>query len=189
MVDFDSILAQRFIIIGDSNSIPSNSWPGTLTGDMNVSATPDNWSNDNIAAAAQGAAYFSTNISTLLAGQLDNHTLALINIGVNDFGVLADPGWTTDMLVTIDALKSKWPTIQVYLMRPWKRGFDTDADTYAGYIDNIVAARSSFVHLGPDERVWLKGSDNGFTNTTDGVHYSAAGEAECVNQWLTYLGF
>ena len=188
MEAFDPILAQRFLVVGDSRSIPSNSWPDTLTTAITAAVSPNTWANNNVAQGAQGAAYFSTNIATILAGQPDNHTTVLINLGVNDFGVLTDPTWTADMLTTIDAIHSKWIGAQVYLMRTWKRGFDSDANTYATSIANIVAARPSFVHLGPDEAVWLKGSDNGATNTTDGIHYSAAGEAACVTAWRAVLG-
>ncbi len=127
----------------------------------------------------------------MLAGRPE-HVAALVNIGVNDFGT-SSPGpsvtqWIADMTTVIDAVHAQWPDALVFLMRPWKRGFDARADQFAAAIDIIIAARD-FTRLGPDERIWLKGSDNGTTNTTDGIHYSVAGESACVDAWLHSLGY
>lgn len=122
---------------------------------------------------------------------LSARVVALINIGVNDFsGALPDQtAWQNAMLSLIDRISYRWPDSAIYIMRPWARGFDTRADTMAGWIDNVIAARPTRAALGPDERVWLKGADDGATMTTDGTHYSAAGNAEVVEQWLTTLGY
>jgi hypothetical protein len=40
-----------------------------------------------------------------------------------------------------------------------------------------------------DERVWLEGGDDGATMTTDGVHYSSAGQTACAAAWQTVLGY
>jgi len=49
-------------------------------------------------------------------------------------------------------------------------------------------ARPGVAYLGHDERVWLEGGDDGATMTTDGRHYSAAGQAECAAQWRSVIG-
>lgn len=59
----------------------------------------------------------------------------------------------------------------------------------AGWIDAIIADYPGRCYAGHDERIWLEGGDNGATMTYDGTHYSAAGQAECVNQWKTILGY
>ena len=76
----------------------------------------------------------------------------------------------------------------VYITKPWKRGFDSTADTYAGWVDEVIAARP-FARAGDDERVWLKGADDGATNTTDGIHYNTAGETAKAAQMKTVLGY
>lgn len=115
----------------------------------------------------------------------------LMNWGVNEqiAGLPAEATWETNYYTILDAINAKWPNAKCYLMRPWAQGQDADADTMAGWIATVVTARSAFANLGPDERVWLKGADNGATNTSDGVHYSAAGQTAAVTAWLSTLGY
>lgn len=143
---------------------------------------------DNVGVNATGADFWSSNIVAALASQSSNHVIVLYNIGVNDFGLVTEADWIADVEAAADACKTRWPACLFYIMRPWKQGFDANADTFAGYIDTIIAARS-FCRLGPDERSWLKGGDNGATNTVDGIHYSAAGQTACAAQWKTVLGY
>lgn len=190
MAGFDATNQQRILFIGDSKTYTGgNTWPASLVSNLNVAAAPSpQFGGDNPAQAATTAAFWAANIGATLATEKDNHVIVLYNIGVNDFGSGVEAQWIADVLTVADAVKARWPDAVFYIMRPWKRGFNTTADTYAGWIDQIVAART-FIILGPDERVWLKGSDDGATITTDGIHYSAAGETECAVQWQTVLGF
>jgi hypothetical protein len=115
----------------------------------------------------------------------------MVNVGVNDFSLSLTSGeWIGYMQTIIDAIHTKWPRALIYVAKPWSRGFDATADTFAGWVDTLVASRSSFASVGTDERVWLKGSDNGTTMTTDGTHYSVpTGQAENAAQWRTVLGY
>ncbi len=190
---FDAIIQQRILCVGDSKT-GANSWPGSLTTNLNAAASPSpEFASDNIGVGATTAGFWATQLATELAknarADKDNHAIALYNIGVNDFGFGSESQWIADVETVCDAIHTRWPACQVYLMRPWKRTFNATADTFAGRIDTVVAARSSFVHLGPDERVWLKSSDDGAANTTDGIHYSATGQTECAAAWKTALGF
>lgn len=118
----------------------------------------------------------------------------LMNWGANDCKNLpAAATWQAEVLAMIDAASAAWPGVKVYLMRPWRRDYygedvSAELDTIAGWIDAVVAARPGVAFLGPDERVWLKGADNGATMTTDGTHYSAAGQIECAAQWYALIG-
>jgi lysophospholipase L1-like esterase len=165
-----------------------NAWPADLVTALNAATDPsETWRHDNVGVSATGAAYWATNVGSILAPLKDNHVTALINLGVNDFGTATESTWKANMLTTADAIAARWPAAQVYVMRPWKRSNDTTANTYAGWIADLIAVRS-FLHAGPDERIWLKGLDDGATMTTDGIHYNAAGEAEAVAQWRSVLG-
>lgn len=176
--------------IGDSKSVGSlNAWPGALVTALGVAtAGVQTWRDDNVSVSAIGAAYFAANIASILAAQKDNHTVVLVNLGVNDFSSATHSQWVADVSSVVDAIVTRWPGTRVYLMRPWKRGYNAVADTFAGWIGEVIAAHS-FVHAGPDERVWLKGSDDGGANTTDGIHYSAAGQAAAVTAWRSVLGY
>lgn len=113
----------------------------------------------------------------------------LINLGANELlGTLpTEAAWEADYVTVIDAVVAKWSDARVYIMRPWVRGKTSECNTVAGWIATIIAARPGVAFAGPDERVWLKGADDGATMTYDGVHYSAAGHAECAAQWLSVL--
>lgn len=113
----------------------------------------------------------------------------LINLGVNDFAALpVEATWEADYLTIIDAALVKWPTARIYLMLPWQLAQDANANTVATRIGHLIAARPGQVFAGPDERVWLKGSDNGTTNTSDGKHYSDAGHIAGAAAWAVVLG-
>lgn len=131
-------------------------------------------------------------IAEMLAGVVVTDTVSdvLINLGTNDLPALPpEATWEADFLYIIDAVRVKWPTATVRLMRPWARGHDSATATIHSWVDTVQAARAAFVVVGPDEAVWLKGGDNGATMTTDGAHYSVAGNAECAAQWQTAMGY
>lgn len=147
------------------------------------------WAHDNIGSGGYTAEYVADSIiTTALAGEPRNHIVVLFNLGVNSFGTAIEADWIADVETIVDAVHARWPQASVYLARPWKQGYDAVADDYADWIDTIVAART-FCYVGHDERVWLKGGDNGATMTYDGIHYSSAGQAECAAQWATVLGY
>ena len=194
MEGFDATNQQRILFIGDSKTLVDfNTWPATLVATINGLAAPSpQYSGDNIGAGATTAGFWATNIDTRLAldphADKDNHVIVPYSIGVNDFGTATEAQWIADVETVADVVHARWPAALFYISRPWKRGFDATADTYAGWIATILAARS-FCRSGDDERVWLKGSDDGATNTTDGVHYSAAGQIEKAAQMKALLGY
>lgn len=117
---------------------------------------------------------------------------ALVNIGVNDMSApaTAQAAYEADLAYVLDAVNAAWPSCRVRLSYVWKRGSDADANTMAGWIDNVLASRSAWAEVGDDERVWLKGSDDGATMTSDGVHYSVpTGQNEKAARMLTAMGY
>ena len=188
-------------ILGDSKSgynptYDSIYWPGQLFSALNDADNPDkewseNWPRDTW---AQGSATVNTIKSSIDANILlhedsvyiDGH-IFLINLGANDGPTTVEATWKADYQYIIDALLVKWPDAKIYLAKPWSRGCDVWRDTQAGWIDDIIALYSGNVLVGHDERVWMKGADNGDTMTVDGVHYSTAGHEECKNQWYAIL--
>jgi hypothetical protein len=109
-----------------------------------------------------------------------------MNFGANDWAVLSTT-WKTDYLYIIDAMRTKWASAKVYLMRPWSRTKDTEANTRAADIADICSQRQTFCYVGPDERVFLKGSDDGTSETIDGIHPTAAYYAVTAQQWESLL--
>lgn len=114
----------------------------------------------------------------------------LINLGRNDPIPATDSTtWSNNYRYIIDAIIVKWSDAEIYLAYPWSVSTNAAADIMATWINAIIADYPGRCYAGHDERVWLKGADNGATMTYDGTHYSAAGQAECANQWKTILGY
>jgi lysophospholipase L1-like esterase len=59
----------------------------------------------------------------------------------------------------------------------------------AGYIATLIADDPTYIIQGVDERVTLKGSDNGATYTFDGIHPNAIGYQAVADTTRTILGF
>jgi len=175
--------------MGDSRT-SNGIWTQSLQTAL-ASATGNVWQVQNAGVGGATVASARAAITTTLATYPDVTEWVLCNWGANDWsgGLPAEATWEADYEAILDAIHAKWPTVPVYIMRPWDRGHDADAAIVSGWITTIQAARSSFVTIGPDEAVWLKGADNGATMTVDGVHYSAAGNTEVVNQWRTVMGY
>ena len=113
----------------------------------------------------------------------------LINLGANDVANMPSQAqFESDLGYYMDAYHTKYPNAKVYVMRPWRRNFNTNCNTLAGFIANVVAARSAWAFLGPDERVFLENGDDGVTYTVEGIHPNTAGYALTATQWQTALG-
>lgn len=113
----------------------------------------------------------------------------LFNLGVNDIstGLPAEATWEANVVSIITAMQAEWPSVKIVFMLPWYRDGGEGNNTVATRLGHIVSGRESWVSIGPDERVWLEGGDDGATMTSDGVHYSAAGNAEAAAQWLAKI--
>lgn len=180
------------MILGDSKSTTSKTWTTALPIAL-AGKTGGVVGSQNAAVAGESVATAYAGMAAKLAAMPDdgvgvNYTTALLNWGVND-APTDETTWKTDYLDILDKVHAKAPNAKVYLMRPWMVGWDARAAVVHGWIDDLVAARPTFAHVGPDESVWLKGSDNGAANTVDGVHYSAIGNTLCAAQWQTVLGY
>jgi hypothetical protein len=118
-------------------------------------------------------------------------SFVLYNLGVNDMGDLSNKAlWQTNTAYIFDAFHAKWPASKVYAAHVWKQGFDAQAATLVGWLDELKTGREAWLFDGHDERVWLKGSDDGATMSYDGIHYSnPPGAEECASQWQTALGY
>lgn len=139
---------------------------------------PRNW-----AVGGYTVANIKANIDTWLGSHFYHdfyeNNIFLINLGVNDMLAMPDgTTWKSDYSYIIDALLTKYPGAKIFLTKSWMAGYDTLADTVAGYVDDLVAAYAvsnpDCVYVGDDERVWRKGGDNGATNGSP--HNTAAGE-------------
>jgi len=125
-----------------------------------------------------------------IAARSGDYRYALITIGANNFGGALPPQATfeADLAYTLDAIHTAWPATRLGVALPWSRTYDAQADTLATWIANVLSTRS-WAFAGPDERVYLKGADDGATYTVDGVHPNAAGYALAAARWQTSMGY
>jgi lysophospholipase L1-like esterase len=149
------------------------------------------WSYVNVGVGSTTVASWAKNISSVLSSIETSHNYVFINLGVNDWGSALpnETTWKANYQTIIDAVHAKWADATIYIVKPWSRGHTSDATTMAGWIDDIITANAGVVFAGHNESVWLEGGDDGATMTSDGVHYSTAGNAECIAQWETVLGY
>lgn len=184
-------------MIGDSKTDAGwpNVWPANLVASLNAT-TPYTWIGANVGHGGTSVASWSVPgaVASYCSGPPQDYVI--IDLGVNDFGSLpSEATFEAQYWYILDQVRLISPYALIYVCKPWKAGSDADADTVAGWIDTIVAGRS-FARPGWDERVWVKGSDNGATMTVDGIHFCPGttggltpGEIEAAIQGQTILGY
>jgi len=153
----------------------------------------DGWEIDPAALAVVGgrAVTLSTGVDAWIAAADRAPEWALVDIGINDLSAPAtsEADYKTQLAYTLDAIHAAWPSCKALVSKIWGRGFDAQADTMAGWIDSVLATRSPWAAVGDDERVWMKGSDNGATMSSDGIHYSSAGNTEKAIRVRVAMGY
>lgn len=147
----------------------------------------------SLARSGYTVATMAALVAADLAAMPDAATLraVMFNLGANDVAALpAEATWKANLATILDALHAKYPSAMVYVMRPWRRGELTDCNSLATWIAAVLAdGRSAWAFVGPDERVFLEGGDDGATYTADGIHPNAAGYVLTATQWKTALGY
>jgi lysophospholipase L1-like esterase len=146
---------------------------------------------DYLAHGGYSTATWYPDIDTELAAYdgTEGYTDILVNLGAGDVVSLpVEATWKTQFGYILDALHAKWPQARVFVMRVWRQGLDANCDTYAGWIDDILASRS-WAQVGPDERVFLKQEDDGASRCPDGVHPNSLGYWWTAEEWRSILGY
>ena len=120
----------------------------------------------------------------------------LMNWGVNDmqFWPLNEATWKSQYASIIAWAHERYPNANIYLSYPWRVGYDSQAATMHGWVDDLIAANPSYTKAGVDEAITIKAGDNGATNTDigsgSGVHYTVpAGVTAYAEAMQDVLGF
>lgn len=194
--------ADTLVTIGDSKTW-AGGWQSTTESSLETE-TGTTWNSYNLGANSaaltitSGNQGFAVNYMTTLDGRLatvpaplNSRVIVTVNFGVNDYCCSGFDGvaWKAALTTLLDKVWQRWPDSQTYVAIPWNRDHDADANTMAGLIADVIATRPGRAFLGPDERVWLKGADNGATMTSDGTHYSASGNTQAPIEWMTSFGY
>ena len=177
-------------MLGDSKTL-DESWTTLLTNALEAKSGTD-WASDIYAQGSTTLALAVANLATLLThiptGTAGSCLHVLVNLGANEMASMPSAAtWKANYWTLIDAIVAQQPGALVYPVKPWYRGKDSEALTMAGWVDDVIAQRPTVTRLGHNEYRWLRGADDGATMTTDGVHYSAAGQTECTAQWMAAI--
>jgi lysophospholipase L1-like esterase len=186
---FAAIGTRRLFHVGDSKT-DGDIWPTYLWQSLNTSAGDSTYYElvTRFGVTGSTAAEMHTYVDANLAAVTGTADIITINLGANDVSALpAEATWKADMTAIVDALRAKWSAATIYIARPWRRDYGTECNTLATWIAAIVATYPSNVYVGMDERVWLEGGDDGATMTTDGIHYSAAGQTAAAAAWAAVI--
>jgi lysophospholipase L1-like esterase len=146
---------------------------------------------DRLALGSTRVAWLDEHADDWIAAATQTPDWILVNTGINDTNAPAtlQAAFEASYGSLLDKLHTAWPSARILVTYPWARNLDAACDTMAGWIDNVLATRSPWAVIGDDERVWMKGADNGATMTNDGIHPNKAGNAEKVNQVITAMGY
>lgn len=135
----------------------------------------------------QSASCFTNVINADLAAAVGTPNFVCLNIGVND--ITTNAAFYANYAYMLDKIHAKWPNAHIGCMRPWSTQAAMSVwNGMADAIGVVVAARSPWAVLGPDERVFLENGDNGATYTVDGIHPNHAGHVLTATQWKSVFG-
>jgi lysophospholipase L1-like esterase len=190
-------MSMRIQCLGDSRTT-FGGWQDLLIAGLNTAtnAKPSHSYRTNTEAALDWSVMtLSSNATQYLAdssSSLAYPNIVLIDLGEHDMVNGSPPTQTAFQnayLSLIDAIVAKWFDAEIYLDFPWTVALDgTSYTNFKGYIQNVIAARS-MCHAGVDQGVTIKGSDNGATNTSDGIHFSTAGKIAYAAAMQTAMGY
>ena len=175
-----------FLAYGDSKT-DSKTYQFTTTGLLEAGG--NKWDYRTLARSGYTVATMQDEIDTDLAAYTSvAPRYVLTNLGANDVVSLpTEAAWKADYQYIFSAMRAKWPNVNIYIMRPWQRGYAANCNTLATWIGDLVTANPGVCFLGPDERVFLENGDDGVTYTSDGIHPNTAGYALTGQQWAGVL--
>jgi hypothetical protein len=178
--------------LGDSKTT-SVLWTNKLVGGLRSIA---NWSSvtetpARLATSGWRVADLDAALDAYLASAVGTPNDVLINIGVNDAnGGTSQASFEASLGSALDKVHTEWPNARIWLAKVW-RGDSGAAEAQCDVINDTwmpnVTATRTWVRTGPDERIVIKASDNGATNSSDLVHYSTAGDTAWANAWQALI--
>jgi lysophospholipase L1-like esterase len=140
-----------------------------------------------IAVAGRTVATTQDNIDAAIAAAVGTPDAILINLGANDADdALVEATFKADFAYILDALHAAYPNAIIYVTKVWRQGFDAECLMIWEWMLDVMSTRAYCV-AGIDEVIALKGSDNGATNTEDGIHPNDAGVEASVALWAALV--
>ncbi len=143
-----------------------------------------------LATSGWRASELNSATASWLSG-VSNLDRVMINVGINDIiQATSQATYESNLGQILDKIHAAFPSAKVYVERVWGRNRDAACNTMDDvWIPNALSTRASFAFVGGDERVYLKGSDDGASETTDGIHRTALGETLTAYALRAALGY
>jgi lysophospholipase L1-like esterase len=197
---FETSSAYRILTIGDSKTdgtgdstppvLGANGYPPILVDSLGASSWTEQ---QRLAVGGTTVATWQARIDADLALITTAPTHVLINLGVNDIAsgqsALTPATWQSNLAYILDAIHTKFSSAKIYVAKVWRQ---TDNGQMTAlndtWIPAVLATRSTWAFAGIDERNILPGSDNGATNTSDGVHPNRTGYTLEAAAWKVAIG-
>lgn len=178
---------------GDSRSQPASLWVVAAASSF-AAGTGVTWSSGAIGRSGATVATAKANIDARLSVTTSGADVININLGANNIrnggSSMDEASVKSDYRYILNAHHAKWPNAQVYISKPWRRTYETNANTFAGWVDDLIAEEATWRKLGDDERDWLDGGDDGATYTYDlDCHYNDLGDAKKIEKLLDAMGY
>ena len=171
--------------VGVADSPATAGWATLLAGLLGWNLFPARYAVSGWTAALAATFIASNPIPTDTASGW-----AVINLGVNDTASMpAQATFKSNYTAIIDAIHASLPNYKILCDLIWAQGQNTNCDTIDGWITDVIATRSTFAFAGIDERIILKGSDNGASETSDGWHPVHAAHLAEANGLKTLMGY
>lgn len=184
-----AIAVKNMLLYGDSKTLNIN-YQGYLIPLLANQRTYQLWrvTPAVIAVGGRTTATAQAAVDAELAAEVGTPDVILYNLGANDVSSMpVQATYQTNIAYILDAFHTKWASALVYVMKCGRQNFDTECNTLVTWNTTVIDARSSWAFFGGDERVFLKGSDNYVTNTTDGTHANDAGTRLTAAAWAAVI--
>lgn len=169
---------------------PYGGYPPILTAALQA-ATGAGWYERpfKIAHGGNTTAQLKALIDADLAAATGTPDYILVNATINDTAPLpVEATWKTNYAYILDAFHAKWPNAVILVAYVWGIGRDSDCNTLALWIDAVLSPRP-WARVGLDERIVLKGSDNGASAMFDTVHPNRLGYIATAAAWQMSMGY
>lgn len=142
-----------------------------------------------VATGGATVAALKASIDASLAAAIGTPDYVFTNMGINDSAALpVEATWKTNYAYILDAFHAKWPSAIIKVAYVWAQGRDANCTTLNSWIAFVLSTRA-WAAVGLDEQIVLKGSDDGATNTTDGIHPNRIGYTLVAAAWKASMGY
>ncbi len=172
--------ALRVIVLGDSKSIPGDTLVFPCSLNTAGLQFPVHFMAQAGATTASRYVSLAADIAAVPVGFVPDYIL--YNLGTNDAAALpARATYLSQAGAILDGLHAAFPTARIGMMQVCNTNYLASCGTLSAWNAELVAARTAWASLGPDESPALVGS-------ADGIHPNQTGYVITGALWRAWMG-